>query len=647
MRSGFSSSREASAAAAEPLLSPSPAPAERLRGGLRDEEEEEDEYAEEGGGRCSSTSSVVDLDQIALQMNVRVEDLLRALQGGSSSGGDGAASETRPRSQCAVAGVSGNEAAAHGERGREAGSGGSRSGGTEGGAFDVLRRHLSKETLSRTHLLPFAVEDTAAGGREREQQLREETAAAEGEDAAAPIVFLSESSNRGSGSQASRIPSAEAPARMGTPRPCTSSSSPRPRRRIRFGSRIVTNVCVYSVDNEVYFGLQFRQHWSSWVALLCGFCLESAFEVHLEWFAGVGGATTHDTIPIAHWVYTYRALFSVAYGVAWLIYSAWRDGVGGLVTVAAEPRSVCLKSLAATLVSSLCFSLATAVMVLTNAMSGSSLLFTATVMHCLWILLYRVSRAQIVFLVETCGSFMLMIGNVLCNIDGMRLMGLREAVYGNLLMSGGSLLFATAFLLMAYGLQRGLCGTVGLTVAVGTELFLVTLLMGVSRGYALSSDAGDSLVAGFRRANVMHCCLLSVEDLVFCLMYLYALYHLDVLSVSACFSLKVAVVPVVAHFVVWRHTEHVPPVVQARWGPLLFVGVAVVAVAAAIVMFFASVRRRFVARRLFHMRGLRRVPDPYRKKQRRRRRDRLRSVPLYFELFNQSQRAREPLPPGE
>ncbi|RNF07218.1 hypothetical protein TraAM80_03511 [Trypanosoma rangeli] len=624
------SSREASVpagdSAAEPflpfLLSYSPGSGDLLRGCMHEDKEE---YAEDGRGsdegssRGSRTSSVVNLDQIAAQMYVRVEDLLRALQSSSGSSGD-TASEACRWSQCAVAGSTGsdgggdggNGTGAHAERDNEASSGGSKSGGSEHAAFDVLRRHLSKEALSRTQLLSYAVEDTAAGGWEREQQLREES-----EVEAAPIVFLSESNNRGSGSHFSRIFSAESSLHGNAPTSVGSSSPLLPPRRIRFGSRIVTNVWVYSIDNEVYLGLRFRQHWSSWAALLCGFLLESAFDVHLRWFSNVGGATTQDTIPIAHWVYTYRMFFSVVYSVAWLICSTRRDGVGGFMTVVAEPRSVFVKSLGVTLASSSCFSLATAAMVLTNEMSGSSLFFTATVLHCLWILLYRVSRAQIVFLVETCGSFLLIIGNVLCNIDGMRLMAFKETIYGNLLMSGGSLLFATAFLLMAYGLQRGLCGTVGLTVAVGIKLFFVTLIMGMSRGYSISSDAGDSLVAGFWRANAMHTCLLAMEDLSFSLMYLYALYHLDVLSVSACFSLKVAVVPVVAHFVVWRGAESVPPIVRARWGPLLFVGIGVVAVAAALVTYFASVRRRFVARRLFHLRGLRRVPDPYRKKTRR------------------------------
>ncbi|RNF17760.1 hypothetical protein TcG_05378 [Trypanosoma cruzi] len=590
----------------------------------RDDWDNDDNDA--GGG--SSNSSFVDLDQIAVQMNVRVEDLLRALQNGLGGGGY-TAPENRLRSQFSFAGstslnrvddsnngtrnnCSGIDFFSYVDHDNESNHADNRSGENESGMFGVLRQHLSKEALSKTQLLSFAVEDSNLSSQEREQQIREGTGT---EPVTAPIVFLSTSSTRGSGLHLSPIPSTEPLMRASAPSPLP-SSSPQPPRRIRFGSRVVTSVCVYSVNNEVYFGLQFRQHWSSWAALLCGFLLETVFEVHLDWFAKVGSATTHDTIPIAHWVYTYRSLFSVVYGLLWLLCGAWRDGVRSLVAVTAEPLGVCMKSLAVTLVSSFFFSLAAASMVLTNEMSGSSLLFTTTVMHCLWILFYRVSRAQMVFLVEVCGSIMLIVGNVLCNVDGMRLMGLRDTIYGNLLMSGGSLLFATAFLVMAYGLQRGLCSTTGLTVAVGIELFFTTFIMGVCYGYSMSSGVGDSLIAGFQHANAMHSCLLAAEDLFFNVMYLYALYHLDVLSVSACFSLKVAVVPIVEHFLVWRFAEKVPPVVRARWGPLLFVGVGVVAVAAAFVMFFASVRRRFVARRLFHMRGLRRVPDPYQKKKR-------------------------------
>ncbi|EAN95613.1 hypothetical protein Tc00.1047053506227.200 [Trypanosoma cruzi] len=590
-----------------------------------------DDNDDNDAGGCSSNSSFVDLDQIAVQMNVRVEDLLRALQNGLGGGGGGGytAPENRLRSQFSSAGstslnrgddsnngtrnnCSGIDFFSYVDHDNESNHADNRSGGNESDMFGVLRQHLSKEALSKTQLLSFAVEDSNLSSQEREQQIREGTGT---ETVTAPIVFLSTSSTRGSGLHLSPIPSTEPLMRANAPSPLP-SPSPQPPRRIRFGSRVVTSVCVYSVNNEVYFGLQFRQHWSSWAALLCGFLLETVFEVHLDWFAKVGSATTHDTIPIAHWVYTYRSLFSVVYGLLWLLCGAWRDGVRSLVAVTAEPLGVCMKSLAVTLVSSFFFSLAAASMVLTNEMSGSSLLFTTTVMHCLWILFYRVSRAQMVFLVEVCGSIMLIVGNVLCNVDGMRLMGLRDTIYGNLLMSGGSLLFATAFLVMAYGLQRGLCSTTGLTVAVGIELFFTTFIMGVCYGYSMSSGVGDSLIAGFQHANAMHSCLLAAEDLFFNVMYLYALYHLDVLSVSACFSLKVAVVPIVEHFLVWRVAEKVPPVVRARWGPLLFVGVGVVAVAAAFVMFFASVRRRFVARRLFHMRGLRRVPDPYQKKKR-------------------------------
>ncbi|ESS64243.1 hypothetical protein TCDM_07752 [Trypanosoma cruzi Dm28c] len=326
----------------------------------RDDWDNDDNDA--GGG--SSNSSFVDLDQIAVQMNVRVEDLLRALQNGLGGGGY-TAPENRLRSQFSFAGstslnrgddsnngtrnnCSGIDFFSYVDHDNESNHADNRSGENESGMFGVLRQHLSKEALSKTQLLSFAVEDSNLSSQEREQQIREGTGT---EPVTAPIVFLSTSSTRGSGLHLSPIPSTEPLMRASAPSPLP-SSSPQPPRRIRFGSRVVTSVCVYSVNNEVYFGLQFRQHWSSWAALLCGFLLETVFEVHLDWFAKVGSATTHDTIPIAHWVYTYRSLFSVVYGLLWLLCGAWRDGVRSLVAVTAEPLGVCMKSLAVTLVSS-------------------------------------------------------------------------------------------------------------------------------------------------------------------------------------------------------------------------------------------------------------------------------------------------------
>ncbi|ORC86193.1 uncharacterized protein TM35_000302330 [Trypanosoma theileri] len=548
-------------------------------------------------------------------------------------------------------------------------------------ALMSTHRHSSREAVGRTPLLRFSLESagttppvatTMEGrvNREIEEHLQEAMGT---DEYRGPILFYA-SSNSGNASHLTHyslsdssftrslntIPpplplssgssavvlvstgstSSPSPARTPTPPAMerTPSSLPNPaKRRIRFGSRIVSSVSVYTVDSEVYLGLHFRQHWSSWAALLCGFILESLFEVHLKWFANIGGATTTATIPIAHWVYTYRVILSIVYSLAWLPCYRRRLMMNANSNSNNNDRnflngnrfrrglrSFCMKKLSMTFLSSLCYSLATATMVLSNEMSGSSLFFTATIMHSAWILLYRVARRQMVFFIECCGVFLLILGNVLCNIDSTRAMGLRETLYGNIIMTGGSILFAAAFLLMAFGLQHQLCTTVSITVAVGVELFLITLIMGVCYGYPMISTSSststggkdDSMNAGFLRANALHAFLLGVEDLLFSLMYLYALFHLDVLSVSACFSLKVAIVPIVAHFVVWQHAAVVPPVVQLRWGPLLFTGVAVVATAAAAVMYFASVRRRFVARRLFHLRGLRPVPDPYRKKAR-------------------------------
>ncbi|KAH9600195.1 hypothetical protein LSM04_006928 [Trypanosoma melophagium] len=655
-----------------------------------------------------SNGTLLSLDQIAVEMHVSVDDLVRALQNSSGN----TSNESRPESYpCMTVFTSESINYSESEVSDPNSSSGSKKStnrdrrnvslsnnsntvdddGREGeDAVASPRRHLSRDTIGKTQFLRFSVENVAGktktttplpttptaktvegkGNRETEDHIQD----AIGTDGCrGPILFYSSSSsipshrthyslmdsfsrtvNTGSSSGPGSAAAAAAvvlvstgsttsPSRTRTPTPpvmerSLSSLSHHSNRRIRFGSRIVTSVSVYTVDSEVYLGLHFRQHWSSWVALLFGFIFESLFEVHLTWFANLGNGTTKATIPIAHWVYTYRVILSIAYGLARLPCHHHhlcmnrnvnhnnnnRNVIGSSRSRITDGlRSYFVKSLSMTFLSSMCYSLATAMMVLANEISGSSLLFTATVMHSAWILLYRIARRQMIFFIECCGVLLLIIGNVLCNIDSARAMGLRETLYGNILMTGGSILFAAAFLLMAFGLQQQLCSTVGITVAVGIELFLITLIMGVCYGYPMSlssSSSGgtdnNSMNAGFLRANALHAFLLAVEDLLYSLMYLYALFHLDVLSVSASFSLKVAIVPIVAHYAVWRHAAAVPPVVQSRWGPRLFTGVAVVTAAAAAVMYFASVRRRFVARRLFHLRGLRPVPDPYRKKSR-------------------------------
>jgi hypothetical protein len=381
------------------------------------------------------------------------------------------------------------------------------------------------------------------------------------------------------------------------------STPGRPEKKgIYFANNVVTNVIVYEVDQELFVGVEYARHWIGWASLLLGLVLEIVFDVHIGWFVYVERAGA-GYLSVQNWVCVVRALVSALYMACCILL-----GIG-----VAPSLQYCFscKGLSITTLMSFCLGGALALEVVTSELANTPHFFTTSILHCAWIIAFRMFMKQMVFFAEIIGVVVAIVGFIMTNIHVDESISFYTDAVGNVLMLMCSLLYAAYFLLQEY--LRARSPSAPIVFNIGMVAPIIGFIVGVS--YSVPINAGaDGLYGMFQSENIVHTSLLAIEGLGVNVFFLAALMYLDLLSVSACYALKSVFAPMCLHYIVWlNNPEYQPSVDRQQWDAWFFCGLAVVIGGSGTVIYFASVKRSYVARRIAHH-SRRAAPNPYRKR---------------------------------
>lgn len=381
------------------------------------------------------------------------------------------------------------------------------------------------------------------------------------------------------------------------------STPGRPEKKgIYFANNVVTNVIVYEVDQELFVGVEYARHWMGWVSLLMGFLLEIVFDVHIGWFVYIERIGA-GYLCVQNWVGVLRALMSALYMLCCILL--------GIGIAPSLQYSFSCKGFSITTLMSFCLGGALALEVVTSELANTPHFFTTSILHCAWIIAFRMFMKQMIFFAEIAGVIVAIVGFIMTNIHVDESISFYTDAVGNVLMLICSLLYAGYFLLQEY--LRARSPSAPIVFNIGMIAPIIGFIVGVS--YSVPINAGDNGLYGmFQSENIVHTSLLAIEGLGVNVFFLAALMYLDLLSVSACYALKSVFAPMCLHYIVWVNNPELQPTVdRQQWDAWFFCGLAVVIVGSGTVIYFASVKRSYVARRIAHH-SRRAAPNPYRKR---------------------------------
>lgn len=381
------------------------------------------------------------------------------------------------------------------------------------------------------------------------------------------------------------------------------STPGRPEKKgIYFANNVVTNVIVYEVDQELFVGVEYSRHWMGWASLLLGLILEIVFDVHIGWFVYVERSSA-GFLCVQNWVGVLRALMSAVYMFCCILL--------GIGIAPSLQYSFSCKGFSITTLMSFCLGGALALEVVTSELADTPHFFTTSILHCLWIVAFRVFMKQMVFFAEVLGVGVAIVGFIMTNIHVDESISFYTDAVGNVLMLICSLMYAAYFLLQEY--LRARSPSAPIVFNIGIVAPIIGFIVGAA--YSAPINVGENGLYGmFQSPNIVHSSLLAVEGLGVNVFFLAALMYLDLLSVSACYALKSVFAPMCLHYIVWvNDPQHQPAVDRLQWDAWFFCGLAVVIVGSGTVIYFASVKRSYVARRIAHH-SRRTAPNPYRKR---------------------------------
>lgn len=374
------------------------------------------------------------------------------------------------------------------------------------------------------------------------------------------------------------------------------------RKGIYFANNVVTNVIVYEVDQELFVGVEYARHWAGWVSLLLGLILEIVFDVHIGWFVFVE-RNSAGYLSVQNWVGVLRAMMSAVYMLCCFLL--------GIGVAPSLQYSFSCKGFSITTLMSFCLGGALALEVVTSQLANTPHFFTTSILHCAWIVAFRVFMKQMVFFAEVVGVAVAVVGFVITNVHVDEEISFYTDAVGNVLMLISSLLYAGYFLIQEY--LRARSPSAPIVFNIGLVAPLIGFILGVAYSAPLDGSP-DGLYGMFASQNVVHSSLIAVEGLGVNVFFLAALMYLDLLSVSACYALKSVFAPMCMHYIVWENNaEFQPKIDKQQWDAWFFCGLVVVIIGSGTVIYFASIKRNYVARRIAHY-SRRQAPNPYRKR---------------------------------
>ena len=375
------------------------------------------------------------------------------------------------------------------------------------------------------------------------------------------------------------------------------------RRKIKFSNNVISHVVMYEVDNELYVGVEYERHWMGWVTLLLGLTAEVVFDVHLKWFLEPQNSGA-SFVVLQNWIAVMRLILSVVFFACCALL-----GMGISPSLEWSHTS---KGILFLFAMALALSMALSMEVVAQQATNSSHFYVTTTLCSVWIIIYRTMTKEMIFFAEVFGVIVAVFGYVVCNLDADFKSGMYDAVTGNALLLISSGCFSLHYMMLAWIRQK--CPMAPIIFWIG----LVAPLAGVSLGaiYGAPFSGALSLYSCFDQQYVVHSGLIALEGLASNAFFLLSLAYLDVLSIATCYTVKCVLVPYFQQIILVDHSDGAQTSIsKGMWGPYLFAGTPIALLGTFVVVYFASVKRQFVARRIAHS-NRKKTPDPYKRKER-------------------------------
>ena len=370
---------------------------------------------------------------------------------------------------------------------------------------------------------------------------------------------------------------------------------------VSFSQNEVSEVCIFEVGDELYVGVQFKRSWVGWVAAFLAIIFETVFDVHVVYLYLT---TPYPIGAVQAWVGTNRFAIS-----AILFLVAYFAGIG------VQPLKHVLTGYGILILSimALCLGIAVSLEAVVVEVTDATHFFVASVLYCLWIVLYRLFIKEAVFLLEVIAILVSVSGFIVSNMTYETNMTVKAAITGNVVIFIASVLYAAYFFLLSR--VRKWAPIVPMATFQGIFAVLIALPLAA----ILKTSAQDMFAFATNGTYFGHAIIIAIEGVISNILLILTIDYLDVLSVASIFILKSAAMPIFTKLITLDNfdldptkKEQVPPI-EMTW--YLFLGYALAIVGCITTVVFASLRRSFVMRRIASSKR-KKAPNPYTKKRR-------------------------------
>ena len=378
-----------------------------------------------------------------------------------------------------------------------------------------------------------------------------------------------------------------------------------PRKKgITFSKNEVSDVVVYEIGNELYVGVSFKRSWLGWVAALGALLCDTAFDVHMIYVL----YNVDDNITVTqNWVAINRFFVSM---ICVFVAALLRVGMRPLRWVLSTVGFVALCLM------SFCLALGAGFEVITVQVTGQAHFYVASTLYCVWLILYRVIRKEMIFFVEVAATLVAVGGFMLSGFTTDIESTAFDAALGNTFVLIASLCYACYFILIDRLRRRAP------VVPMAAVQGVFAVIIGIPLAMGFGNSGREAFGLFFSRAAFYNTLLIAMEGLAGNLLMLASVKYLDVLTIAALYTLKSTIVPILSKLIVFNHLKSAPTFSQIEPTWPVVTGTILAFLGTAVVVVFASMRRSFVSRRISTSKR-KKVPNPYNRRARKEERKRL------------------------